>query len=120
MYGRKVKLVPVKASGAADDDVAPKADAIKVATEVKAFASWGGPSQTSAYADELAARGILCVGDCITAEPESFIESRAPYIWPTFASPEEVSLHWSSFVGGQLAGRKAVYAGDPALVKQKR
>ena len=77
-YGRKVKLVPIKASGAADDDVAAKADAIKVATEIKAFASWGGPSQTSAYADELAARGVLCLGDCTIAQPESFIRSRSP------------------------------------------
>ena len=40
----------VKASGAPDDDVAAKADAIKVATELKAFASFGGPGQTDAYA----------------------------------------------------------------------
>ena len=84
-YGRKVKLVPIKASGAADDDVAAKADAIKVATEIKAFASWGGPSQTGAYADELAARGVLCLGDCILAQPESFIATRAPYLWPLLA-----------------------------------
>jgi hypothetical protein len=51
LYGRKVKLVPIKASGDTADDVTAKADAIKVATEIKAFASWGGPSQTSAYAD---------------------------------------------------------------------
>jgi len=120
LYGRKVKLVPLKASGTQDDDVAAKADAIRVATEIKAFASFGGPSQSSAYADELAARHVLCVGDCITAEPESFIQSRAPYIWPTFASPEQAARHWSTFVGGQLAGRKATFAGDPALVKQQR
>ncbi len=78
MYGRTVRLVAVKASGAADDDVAAKSDAIKVATEIKAFASWGGPSQTSAYADELASRGVMCLGDCLIAQPESFIASRAP------------------------------------------
>ena len=50
LYGRKIELVTVKASGAPDDDVAAKADAIKVATEVKAFASFGGPGQTDAYA----------------------------------------------------------------------
>jgi hypothetical protein len=120
LYGRKIKLVPVKASGAPDDDVAAKADAIKVATEVHAFASWGGPSQTSVYADELASRGVLCVGDCILAEPESFIESRGPNIWPTLASPDQASEHWAEFVGKQLAGHKASHAGDPALVKQQR
>src|SRR6185369_12370362 len=87
-YGRKIKLVPLKASGPPDDDVTAKADAIKVATEIHAFASWGGPGQTSSYADELAARGILCVGDCVLAQPDEFITSRAPHIWPTLASPE--------------------------------
>lgn len=119
-YGRKVRLVPIKASGPPDDDVTAKADAIKVATEIKAFASWGGPSQTSAYADELAKRKVLCLGDCITAEPESFIQSRAPYIWPTLASPEQVSEHWADFVGTQLAGRKATHAGDRKMRKQQR
>ncbi len=120
LYGRKVKLVPLKASGAPDDDVAAKADAIKVATQIHAFASFGGPSQSAAYADELAARHVLCLGDCITAEPQSFIQSRAPYIWPTFASPEQASVHWANFVGGVLANHPASYAGDPALVSQKR
>ena len=119
-YGRKVKLVPIKASGAADDDVAAKADAIKVATEIKAFASWGGPSQTGAYADELAARGVLCLGDCILAQPESFIATRAPYLWPLLAAPEQAAEHWAAFVADGLAGKRAQYAGDPALQKQPR
>ena len=66
-YGRKVKLVVVKASGAPDDDAAARADAIRVATEIKAFASFGGPGETEAYAQELAARGVLCLGDCMLA-----------------------------------------------------
>ena len=53
LYGRKVELVTLKASGAPDDDVAAKADAIKAATELGAFASFGGPGQTDAYAEEL-------------------------------------------------------------------
>src|SRR3954463_3859647 len=78
LYGRKIELVTVKASGAPDDDVAAKADAIKVATEVKAFASFGGPGQTNAYAQELAARGVLCVGDCLIAQPQRFLEEHSP------------------------------------------
>jgi hypothetical protein len=120
MYGRKVRLVPIKASGAADDDVAAKADAIKVATEIHAFASFGGPSQTSAYADELAARGVMCLGDCTIAQPESFIRSRSPYIWPLLAAPEQAAEHWAAFVAGGLANRPASYAGDPALRRQRR
>jgi len=119
-YGRKVELVPVKASGAPDDDVAAKADAIKVATEVKAFASFGGPAQTSAYAEELAARGVLCVGDCLIAEPQKFLVQHSPYLWPTLASPEQASEHWAAFVGKQLRNGKAVHAGSSALAKKKR
>ncbi len=117
LYGRKVDLVTVKASGAPDDDVAAKADAIKVATEVHAFASFGGPGQTTAYADELSARGVLCVGDCVIAEPQSFLERHAPYVWPTTASPEQASEHWAAFVGKQLAKGKAAYAGDALQVE---
>jgi Periplasmic binding protein len=120
LYGRTIKLVTVKASGAPDDDVAAKADAIKVATEIHAFASFGGPGQTTAYADELAARGVLCVGDCVIAEPQSFLDSHAPYVWPTTASPEQASEHWAAFVGKQLAGRKAAHAGSSDLRTKRR
>ncbi|MFI5053432.1 MAG: ABC transporter substrate-binding protein, partial [Acidimicrobiia bacterium] len=120
LYGRKVKLVTVKASGAPDDDVAAKADAIKVATEVHAFASFGGPGQTTAYADELAARGVLCVGDCVIAVPQSFLASHAPYVWPTIASPEQAGEHWAAFVGKQLARKKASHAGDRSLRAKTR
>ena len=120
LYGRTIKLVTVKASGAPDDDVAAKADAIKVATEVHAFASFGGPGQTTAYADELAARKVLCVGDCVIAEPQSFLDGHAPYVWPTIASPEQASEHWAAFVGKQLAGGKAAHAGDASLRSDRR
>ncbi len=120
LYGRKIELVTVKASGAPDDDVAAKADAIKVATEVKAFASFGGPGQTDAYAQELAARGVLCVGDCLIAQPQRFLEDHSPYLWPTLASPEQASEHWAAFVGTQLAKGKAAHAGSKELAAKKR
>jgi hypothetical protein len=120
MYGRKVKLVFVKASGSDDDDAAAKADAIKVATQIHAFASWGGPEMTSAYADELAAHGVLCVGDCTLAQPQSFVDQRAPYIWPTEPSFEQAAVHWAEFISKEVAGRKATHAGDPAMRKETR
>jgi hypothetical protein len=112
LYGRAVELVTLKASGAPDDDVAAKADAIKAAGELGAFASFGGPGQTSAYAEELAARGVLCVGDCLIAQPQGFLVEHQPHLWPTLASPEQASEHWAAFVGTQLAKGKAQYAGD--------
>jgi hypothetical protein len=119
-YGRKVKLVVVKASGAPDDDAAARSDAIKVATEVKAFASFGGPGETEAYAQELAARGVLCLGDCMLASSSSFVDQRAPHIWLTLPAVDQSATHWANFVTRQLAGRPARYAGDEELARQKR
>jgi hypothetical protein len=120
LYGRKVELIPIKASGAPDDAVAAKADAIKVATEIKAFASFGGPGQTTAYADELSARGVLCVGDCVIAEPQTYLTRHAPFVWPMLASPEQASEHWAAFVGKQLGRGKAIHAGDASMRSKRR
>jgi hypothetical protein len=119
-YGRKVKLVVVKGSGPPDDDATAKADGLKVATEVKAFASFGGPSQTSAYADELSAHGVLCLGDCLLTATDGYASQRAPYVWLTLPSVEQASDHWLEFITNELAGRKAAHAGDPKLQAQRR
>lgn len=119
-WGRKINLVIVKGSGAPDDEAAAKADAIKVATQVKAFASWGGPSETSAYANELATRGVLCLGDCLLAASDSFATDTAPHTWLTFPSTDQSAELWTQFITREVAGRKAVHAGDPKLRDQVR
>lgn len=118
-YGRKLKLVVVKGSGDPGSDEAGRADAIKVATEVKAFASFGGPSQTEAYAQELAARGVLCLGDCMLASSQKFVDQRAPNIWLTLPAVDQSAVHWAKFIG-ELNGRPAEYAGDAAMTRRKR
>jgi hypothetical protein len=119
-YGRHVRIVPVKASGAPDDEEAAKADAIRVAEEVKAFASWGGPGQTAAYAEELAARGVMCLGDCMIAATDEFVRERNDTVWLTFASVDQLSEHWARFITRELVGRKATHAGDEAMHDQTR
>ncbi len=119
-YGRHVEIVPVKASGPPDDEAAARSDAIKVATEIKAFASWGGPSQTEAYASELSARGVLCIGDCLLAATDAYVKASQSHVWLTFPSIEQLSEHWSQFLMRELAGRNAEFAGDPALRTKKR
>ncbi|MBK5287091.1 MAG: hypothetical protein JJE46_01360 [Acidimicrobiia bacterium] len=118
-YGRKVNLVIVKGSGSPDDDASARADAIKVATEVKAFASFGGPGQTEAYAQELAARGVLCLGDCMLASSQKFVDQRQPNIWLTLPAVDQSAIHWAKFVNG-LSGQRAAYAGDTAMTKKQR
>ena len=110
-----MKIVPVKASGAPDDENAARADAIKVATEIHAFASWGGPNETSAYADELAARGVMCIGDCLLTATNDYAQKSKNHVWLTFPSIEQLGAHWSEFLTRELVGRKAQFAGYPAL-----
>lgn len=117
-WGRKVKLVFVDPSGADDDDAAARADAIRVATEIKAFASWGGPIATTAYADELAARKVLCI--CTVSQPIEYYTARAPYVISTLMSSTQGYLHRAEYVGKRLAGRPAKYAGDVFLAQQPR
>ena len=52
----------VEGSGPPNDEVAARADAVGIAEEIGAFAVWGGPVLTDAFADELAARQIPCIG----------------------------------------------------------
>ncbi|MET0150087.1 MAG: hypothetical protein ABW310_13145, partial [Acidimicrobiales bacterium] len=54
-YGRTVEVVEVEGSGPPNDDVAARADAVRVDEEIGAFMVWGGPILTDAFADELAA-----------------------------------------------------------------
>jgi hypothetical protein len=117
-WGRKVKLVFVTPSGADDDDAAARADAIRVATEIRAFASWGGPIATTAYADELAARKVLCI--CTISQPIEYYLARAPYVISTLMSSTQGYIHRAEYVGKRLAGRLARHAGDVLLSQQTR
>jgi hypothetical protein len=118
-YGRRVRVVRLEASGGAADDSAAKADAIEVATEIRAFASFGGPSQTEAYADELAARGVLCIGCTITI-PDAAIQDHAPFLWGTQVSAEQGLVLLAEYIGKRVAGARAEHAGDPALKGRPR
>ncbi len=59
-YGRRVDLVPFHATGDGRSPSAARADAVRV-VEMGAFASIGGPTQSSAYQHELARNGVLCI-----------------------------------------------------------
>ena len=117
-WGRRVRLVFVTPSGADDDPIRARADAVRVATELGAFASWGGPARTSAYAEELAARRVLCI--CAVPEPDSWYQARAPYVVsPEPTTGQRISLQ-AEYVAKRLAGRGARFAGDVMLSAQER
>lgn len=119
MSGRQVKLVRFQGSGISTDETAARADAIKVADDLHAFASLGGPAQTDAYENELAARGVLCVG-CGLSVPDATFQQDAPYMWGTGATPDQLLRSALDYIVQRVNGRPASFAGDPAMRTEKR
>lgn len=118
-YGRKVEIVPYTGTGIGTDETAARADAVKVATQIKAFASINGPSQTPVYADELAARKVLCIG-CGISVPNRTFEKNAPYMWGTLSTPEQYLENIGILLTKELNNRPAKWAGDPKMRTKQR
>lgn len=112
-YGRRVNLVDYHATGAASDAVAAQADAVQVAQQLHAFASIGGPAQTTAYEDELARLHVLCVG-CGSTATYAALSQNAPYLWANLPSTTTLLNTAADYLIDQLKGRPAIWAGDPA------
>ena len=120
LSGRKIELVKIQGTGSSTDEVAAKADADKAAA-AGVFAVMGGPAQAQNFQTELASKKILCVGlGCVVAAPQARIEQNAPYLWPIAPTPEQTAVLTTELVKKQLLGKKAVYAGDPALRAKTR
>jgi hypothetical protein len=117
-YGRRIEFIRFEGSGEGDDEAAAKADAIKVAEEIKPFASISGPGISHAYAEELAKRGILCIA-CAISMPDAKVQDLAPYVWGLGPTPEQYLRLVSDYVGRRLFRRKAEHAG-PALRDKER
>lgn len=116
-YGRTIELEFLDGSGTSQDEVAARADAVKAADEMGAFAVWGGPVLTSAFADELAARGVVCIA-CTGGDPE-FYEERAPYLYTSTANADQIQLHVVEYLAKKLAGKPAEFGG-PDVQEQER
>jgi hypothetical protein len=118
LYGRKIDVVFFRGSGGPMDEVAARADA-KAIADLKPFAVLNGASQTPAWADELAAHDIMCLGWCSLAVPESFVKDHRPYVYSIGPTPEQAGLLTARLVTNLLKGKNAEYAGD-ALKNKKR
>ena len=103
-YGRTVELIPFIATGGAADEVAARADAVRIAEEIQPFVVWQGPALTPAFGDELAARGVMCIS-CVPGQPTEFYEERAPYVWAIDGSQQQKQDH--------------VFDAELALVRQR-
>ncbi len=120
LYGRKISVEFFTGTAASSDSAAAKADAIAIA-EKKPFAVLGGPQQsTSVFADELAHRGVMCIGTCATAVPQKLVEANKPYVLTFGPSPEQSATLTAEFVGKQVGKGKAQYAGDEATKNKNR
>ncbi|MBA3280626.1 MAG: hypothetical protein H0U29_00175 [Acidimicrobiia bacterium] len=117
MWGRKIEVVNFKGTGS--DETSSRADAVTVATELGAFASLSSPGQQSAYAEELASRGVLCLG-CGLSVPDTTFQDNAPYLWGNLQSPEQFLVNLGDYLIERLNKRKATFAGDPKLRKMTR
>jgi hypothetical protein len=118
-YGRKVDVIIFNATGTSTDAVAAKADAFTAADQLHAFASIGGPAQTAVYEDELAHLHVLCIG-CGVSVPYSSFQADAPYLWSGFTSTDLLLSEAFRFIIGELLGKDASDAGDPAYRHEKR
>ena len=111
LYGRKINLVTFEGTGGALDDVAARADAATIAEQYKPFAVLGGPALTSAFADELSARKVICIG-CTPGQPAGFYTDRDPYVWGLDGSALQKQSHVLEFIQKQLIGKNAEHGGD--------
>lgn len=119
-YGREVELIVYEGTGNAIDEVAARADAVKIAQEIKPFAVWEGPLLTDAFADELAAQGILNIGLGGGGHQPEYYEERHPYLIQVGQSPVQNREHLAEYIGKRLAGDPAIHAGDEALHDKER
>jgi hypothetical protein len=118
-YGRSVEIVRFEGTGAGDDNTAAQADAITVAETVRPFAVLGGPDRSSAFAEELSRRGIVCIS-CSGIGPDRFYQEHAPYIWGLQPTAEEFLVSLGDFITRRLVGRPAEHAGDEELRRSER
>ena len=118
-YGRSVELITYESSGIANDEVAARADAVRIAEEFQPFMVWGGPALTNAFADELAARGVLCLA-CTPAQPPDWYAERDPFVFGIDASANQKQTHAAELILKQLAGKPAEFGGDDVRSTERR
>jgi hypothetical protein len=117
-YGRAIDLQFFTGTGPSDSAVSARADAITIAN-MEPFAVLGGPLLVPDFADELAARGVLCIA-CTPAQSSDFYIDHEPYIWGVGNNGQQAQTHSAEYITKRLAGRNAEFAGDPALQQRER
>lgn len=117
-YGRTVEVEFYVSQGLSTDATTARADAVKIAEDIRPFQVWGGPVLTEAFGEELAARGVQCIGCAGGTQGE--MADRAPYVIGTALTTEQSRAHNVEALVKQVAGRNAVHAGDPSMHDRER
>ena len=119
-YGREVEYIDVPARGEDTDDEAMKADAVKIADEIGAFAVIEGDPASpipTVFAREVAARGVICI--CTVSLTTRFYLDNKPYMFSSLPTGDEYAAHTSEYISKRLAGKPAKWAGDDVFPPQQ-
>jgi len=119
LHGRSIEVVRFTGSANLLDSVAARADAVKIAEDIRPFAVLNGPLLGTAFADELASRKVLCLL-CVVGGSNDFYASHAPYVWSLQTTPEQVAAQVAEYVDKRLVGRRAAFAGERDLRRATR
>ena len=117
--GRRIDLEVFTGSANLLDSVAARADAVKIAEDIRPYAVLYGPLLGTAFGDELASRGVLCLL-CVNGGTNDFYAAHAPYVWSLETTPEQVGTHVAEYVSKRLADRPAAYAGTALRERERR
>jgi hypothetical protein len=113
-YGRDIELEFVVSSG--DDEAAQRADAVTVKAKKPFVVLDSTASSLPVFDTEIAAAKIPVFS--LNATVDETLK-QAPYRWGQ-TDPIAGTMNGAEFIGKQLGGGKAEYAGDPAMHEQKR
>ncbi|HYD09021.1 MAG TPA: hypothetical protein VEA78_02870, partial [Acidimicrobiales bacterium] len=118
-YGREVVFVNMQASGPSESDEAMKADALKIAEEIKPFAVIEGNPAAGVpitLARELVQRGILCM--CTTSASSAFYTELPPLLFSSLPTADEYAEFTAEYIAKKMWGKPAEHAGDDQLPTQ--
>lgn len=118
-YGREVVYIDMEAGGPSENDEAMKADAQKIANEIKPFAVITGDPAAgipNVLGRELAQLGVLCA--CTTSASTEFYTELPPLIFSGLPTSTEYAAHTAEYIAKKLWGKPAEYAGDEQLPTQ--
>ena len=118
-YGREVVFQNMEASGPSENDEAMKADALKIAKEIKPFMVVAGDPAApipNTLARELAQLGVLCYCGAGSSE---FFQELPPLLFGSLPTTTEYAEQTAEYVAKKLWGKKAEFAGDEELPTQR-